>query len=696
MTQRLDYFELLNVKPADLAVLIAKGGENAAKQHIEDAYGRRFGEVRQSANRLARLYGVSPADLPGLLNSAKKCLSDPEQRRKHNAGLRAEDPDPDARREPRRAKSRDGAKALESPAVTGAIAALPAALFYLLARGVEEPAGAALVGLVLAVLFYQVGYRWWKSLFFAVMATSLLGFSASGFDKLAESFSLSPAAAALGNVAVFMAVGAAGGGSGFVAALNLWSRQHLARVSLVLLAVVGSVYAAGSAMPPGSDPGPPLPNGPSPAEIEAQLDLDRGQLRRVQTALQELGFYQGGIDGVFGPLSRTALREWQRTQTGVATGYLDGRQAQTLLTLAPVRRPPSDPPIAPGPRDPKPEASRVVVRAEPGSTIIADGERAGTTNQDGILLLTTLQPGQHVLIAEKSGFETVTREVEIVGERSQVIELVLAALPGSLSVEANIEGALVAIDGGATRPLPLVRVAVPSGMRQVAVQRLGYEPVVQNIEVRLGELTTVDVVLEPVEIDDDIAVLQRLFDGGNYNGAAQAALTLASLLDRWEQTGLDVAEPLATTHAVLGRSLYELDRFQESAASLYRAILLGEEIVLPINHRHGGGGFREGFCRGFLTLSLARIAFRSIDEPEHGFAVARQQVSGVTIIQKVNGQVFRVDTEVQDRGSMDFIHPDAQRQRQDPDSSLVIELVCPGCDGSLAVHAALLRRLSQP
>lgn len=689
-----NYFKLLKVDQKKL-----RSGEDAAREEINKAYGARLGQMKVGFD----YPGIHSSNLRKELRKAQDCLLDPDQRKKHAAELAAEDREP--RRKPRQAKSWDGASALESPTVRGALAALPAALFYLLARGVGEPSGgAALVALVLAVLFYQLGYRWLKSLFFAVAATFVLRLSASGFDGLAESVALSPAAAALVNMAVFMAFGAVAGGTGFVAPLNSWSRRHLARVTLVLLAVVGSVYAAGVALPPGSGDGPgPDPPGavnepgdPPPSEIEARLDLDRDEQRRIQMALRELGFYQGAIDSNFGPLSRTALQEWQRTQTGVATSYLDARQAQTLLALAPVPERPSDPTNGAGPTDPEPEVSRVVVRAEPGSRIIADGEVAGTTNEAGILLLPGLQAGQHVLVAEKSGFETVTREIEIVPGRSQVIELVLEALPGSLSVQANVDGALVAIDGGATRPLPLVRLAVPSGMRQVAVQRLGYEPVVENIEVRPGELATMDVVLEPVEIDDDIAVLRRLFDGGNYDGAAQAALTLANLLDLWEQAGLDVAEPLGITHAILGRSLYELDRFQESSASLYRAILLREEVILPINHRHGGGGFREGFCRGFLSLSLAQIAFRSIDDPEHGFAVARQQVSGVTVTQQVNGQVFRVDTEVQDRGSMDFIHPDAQRRRQDPDSGLVTELACRGCDGSLAVHAALLRRLSQP
>ena len=48
--------------------------------------------------------------------------------------------------------------------------------------------------------------------------------------------------------------------------------------------------------------------------------------------------------------------------------------------------------------------------------------------------------------------------------------------------------------------------------------------------------------------------------------------------------------------------------------------------LTPIKHRHGGGGFRQGFCTGSLVYSLDQIAFRSIDDPDHGFAVEPEDI----------------------------------------------------------------------
>ena len=267
--------------------------------------------------------------------------------------------------------------------------------------------------------------------------------------------------------------------------------------------------------------------------------------------LRALGYYTGLIDGLAGPGTRAAILEWQRTQSGVATSYLDGAQTQVLMALGPVSTEATngstvvrDPPPASDP--PAPTPSRVVVRAVPGSRISIDGEIAGTTDDNGNLLLDVVQLGRHVLVAEKTGYETVTRVIEVERGRSDVVELVLEPLPGRLSVTANVDGAFVAVDGGEMRALPLTGLQVPSGVRQVTVVRLGYELVVRTVEVPPGELATVDVGLEPVDVGGDIALVRRVFDAGNYRQAAELAQALVDILDQWAQTGLDVAGPLAS------------------------------------------------------------------------------------------------------------------------------------------------------
>ena len=83
--------------------------------------------------------------------------------------------------------------------------------------------------------------------------------------------------------------------------------------------------------------------GDTPAEIEAALGLGREQRREVQERLSLLGHDPRGIDGMFGPGTRTAIRLWQRANDLPETGYLTGEQTALLQSQsAEAARSPED------------------------------------------------------------------------------------------------------------------------------------------------------------------------------------------------------------------------------------------------------------------------------------------------------------------------------------------------------------------
>lgn len=73
------------------------------------------------------------------------------------------------------------------------------------------------------------------------------------------------------------------------------------------------------------------------AQQEAALQLDVSERRRVQRALAILGHDPRGIDGVFGPGTRAAIRSWQAAEGLAQDGYLDSRQLERLLATADAR-----------------------------------------------------------------------------------------------------------------------------------------------------------------------------------------------------------------------------------------------------------------------------------------------------------------------------------------------------------------------
>ena len=83
------------------------------------------------------------------------------------------------------------------------------------------------------------------------------------------------------------------------------------------------------------------PPAPSAEEAEAALGLTRAQRRLVQRALNSLEFDVGAADGLFGPRTRAGLAQWQEAQGApMATGYLDAKDAETLLEAAEALSPP--------------------------------------------------------------------------------------------------------------------------------------------------------------------------------------------------------------------------------------------------------------------------------------------------------------------------------------------------------------------
>jgi S1-C subfamily serine protease len=100
-----------------------------------------------------------------------------------------------------------------------------------------------------------------------------------------------------------------------------------------------SAATAGAAAP--SDPAQqlelPAPvASPPPDETlqEAQASeaaLSQAEREQLQVALEWAGVYQGGIDGAFGPGTRSAMAAWQQSRGYEATGVLTARQRADLV-----------------------------------------------------------------------------------------------------------------------------------------------------------------------------------------------------------------------------------------------------------------------------------------------------------------------------------------------------------------------------
>jgi hypothetical protein len=90
--------------------------------------------------------------------------------------------------------------------------------------------------------------------------------------------------------------------------------------------LVAGVHDAVAA-PAAPAPAPPAP----PTALPDVSAMTAGQKKQVQIALATLGYYDGKLDGIFGPDTHAAIRRWQHEKSHPMTGDLTGAEAATLI-----------------------------------------------------------------------------------------------------------------------------------------------------------------------------------------------------------------------------------------------------------------------------------------------------------------------------------------------------------------------------
>ena len=115
-------------------------------------------------------------------------------------------------------------------------------------------------------------------------------------------------------------------------------------------------------------------------EVEAALGLDRPTRRLVQQGLGHEGFEPGAPDGLFGPRTRAAIREWQAARDEPQTGYLAGDQVAALLAAVPRPVTASPEPHGPAPASaPAADAPAPVTAPDVGLSTAATDARSSAT-----------------------------------------------------------------------------------------------------------------------------------------------------------------------------------------------------------------------------------------------------------------------------------------------------------------------------
>ncbi|MFN6977123.1 MAG: peptidoglycan-binding protein, partial [Gemmobacter sp.] len=128
---------------------------------------------------------------------------------------------------------------------------------------------------------------------------------------------------------------AAGTEAGFAAFLNRWpDGRYAAEARAAIAAIRVATAAPVIPLPPVPPPAATPDTRYDPAADEARLNLSRDARVAIQQALTALGYNTRGIDGIFGPGTRSAISAWQSAGGRFPTGYLDIAQLTALQAEA--------------------------------------------------------------------------------------------------------------------------------------------------------------------------------------------------------------------------------------------------------------------------------------------------------------------------------------------------------------------------
>ena len=151
-------------------------------------------------------------------------------------------------------------------------------------------------------------------------------------------------------------------------------------------------------------PDEPVPDpSPTPEALEAALELNRDERRRIQRGLASLGFDPGPADGLFGSKTRAALAGWQFSQGEKETGYLDAEAARLLLAVQTTV---------------EPETS-ITVHTVPANARVRVITATGSTYRDGMVV----QPGQYQIAVHAPHHESFRQSLAVKGPTTYRISL---------------------------------------------------------------------------------------------------------------------------------------------------------------------------------------------------------------------------------------------------------------------------------
>ncbi|MDD5616363.1 MAG: PEGA domain-containing protein [Candidatus Methanoperedens sp.] len=140
----------------------------------------------------------------------------------------------------------------------------------------------------------------------------------------------------------------------------------------------------------------------------------------------------------------------------------------------------------------RPSVGSLYIVSTPSSAeLYLDGAYKGVTP----ITIPSVSTGSHTVVLKKSGYNEVSKTINVENDQTTSISEILILQAGSISISSNPNGADVYLDGNYKGITPIIIPNVPIGSRTVVLKKSGYNEVSKTINVEYGQTASVSETL---------------------------------------------------------------------------------------------------------------------------------------------------------------------------------------------------------
>lgn len=243
-------------------------------------------------------------------------------------------------------------------------------------------------------------------------------------------------------------------------------------------------------------------------------------------------------------------------------------------------------------RERRMKSHAVAAAPAPGQLTVSSNPAGAQITFDGSPLcvapctLTGIAPGQHTILASKSGYGSENRNLVLAAGANSTISISLGAQTAKLSVASSPAGAVILVDGQDTGKLsPAQFILNRPGAHTVVLRRAGYLDETSTVNADAGQMANVNLVLKPLGNTDDIRAagghFKKVFGG---NDAASMGIVSIKTTPKGAQIMVNnrVLDKTAPFDFYLNPGTYVIDISMSGYRNLHRVIQVEEREKVSI------------------------------------------------------------------------------------------------------------------